>query len=207
MSPFLDKYFEQNDDRIYAKSDKKDWFISSRTFDKKASAADQGRTLSGLHSKFMMIQIDESGDIPAIIGKVAEQAMVQQNAVFRKIMQAGNPTSLQGLLYAAATKQRHLWYIVRITGDPEDPERSPRIDINWAKDQIRIYGRDDPWIKPAILGEFPDQSINSLLSIEEIEEAMKRHYRPEQYNFYRNVLVVMLPCRVMMRLVCFQGRD
>jgi len=183
MSPFLAKYFEQNDDRIYAKSDKKDWFISARTFDKKANVRDQGRTLSGLHSRFMMIQIDESGDIPAGIGKVAEQAMVQENAIFKKIMQAGNPTSLQGLLYAAATKERDKWYVIRITGDPDDPKRSPRIDKAWAQEQIDTYGRDDPWIRPAILGRFPDQSINSLLSSEEVEVAMERHYGPESYNF------------------------
>lgn len=183
MSPFLEKFFEQNTDRIYQKQHKPDWFISARTFDKKASAADQGRTLSGLHSKFMMIQIDESGDIPAVIGKVAEQAMVQENAVFRKLMQAGNPTSLSGLLYAAAKRQRHMWHIVRITGDPEDPKRSPRIDIEWAKAQIALYGRDDPWIKPAILGEFPDQSINSLLSSDEVENAFKRTYHEDHFNF------------------------
>jgi hypothetical protein len=183
MSPYLEKYFEQNDDRIFQKQHKKDWFISARTFDKKASAADQGRTLSGLHSKFMMIQIDESGDIPAVIGKVAEQAMVQENAEFRKIMQAGNPTSLHGLLYAAAKRQRHLWHIIRITSDPDDPKRSPRIDIEWAKEQIKIYGRDDPWIKPSILGEFPDQSINSLLSVDEVDAAMQRHYREDSYAF------------------------
>ena len=50
--------------------------------------------------------------------------------IFGKIVQAGNPLTLDGMLYAAAVPLRAQWHVIRITGDPDDPQRSPRIDLD-----------------------------------------------------------------------------
>jgi hypothetical protein len=87
------------------------------------------------------------------------------------------------MLYAASTVLNDKWHVISITGDPDDPKRSPRIDIEWARDQISKYGRSDPWVMSYILGKFPPSSINSLLSIEDVEKSMKRHIREDQFCF------------------------
>jgi hypothetical protein len=115
---------------------------------------------------------------------------VLASGIETKVVQAGNPTHTSGPLYVACTSQRHLWFIVTINGDPMDPRRSPRIKVEWAQQQIDSYGRDNPWVMVNVLGEFPPSSINALLGVEEVERAMKRHLRPDAYNWAQKRLGV-----------------
>lgn len=135
----------------------------------------------GPHSKFVLALIDESGAIPVTVLRAVEQAL--SNCAFGKILQAGNPISLEGMLYAAATHLAHLWHIIRITGDPDDPKRSPRIDQAWAQHQIDAYGRDNPWVLSYILGKFPPSSLNSLLGPEDVLAAMQRTIPDTAYQW------------------------
>jgi len=187
-SEFLTAAFEWNKERIFAKDHPETWFLSARSWSKNADAETQGRTLSGIHSKYVLFLIDESGEIPVSVLKSAEQAL--GNTKFGKIVQAGNPTSHDGMLYAAYSTLRHLWHVICITGDPEDPNRSPRIDIEWAKEQIRTYGRDNPWVMSYILGQFPESSMNTLLGPEEVQAALGRHLKEDQYSFSQKRLGV-----------------
>jgi len=170
-SEFLTRAFEWNAQKICARG-YEDWFISSRSWPKTASEEEMGRTLSGGHARYYLALIDESGAIPPAIGKAAEQAL--SNCDKGWLVQAGNPLSQQGMLYQAVTLLRDLWHVVTITGDPDDPERSTRIDIAWAREQIEKYGRNDPWVMAYILGQFPPSAINAILGLEDIEAAQKR---------------------------------
>jgi phage terminase large subunit len=188
-SEFLMRTFKWTQERIFAVDHASTWFLSARSFSKSANAEEQGRTLSGVHSKYVLFLIDESGDIPITVGKAAEQAL-STSPRFGKIVQAGNPTSKDGMLYAASTSLRHLWYVIRITGDPDDPNRSPRIGLEWAKEQIRTYGRENPWVMAFILGLFPPGSLNTLLSIEDVEAAMSRTPHDDSYTLSQKRLGV-----------------
>lgn len=189
-SEFLKRSFEWTGRRISAKGFEETWFLSARSWSKTADAEEQGRTLSGLHSKYVLALLDESGEIPLPVLKAAEQAMSERDCAFGRIMQAGNPSSLEGVLHAAATTLAHLWTNFRVTADPDDPKRSSRIDIEWAREQIRTFGRDNPWIMYAILGEFPPSSINSLIGPDQVERAMRLQYRPSIYEFAQKRLGV-----------------
>lgn len=181
-SKFLLHFFTWTKSRIHSTQNPETWFLAARGYSKTANEEEQGRTLSGLHGKYVLALMDESGDIPPAVAKAAEQAL-STNPKFGKILQAGNPTSLEGILHAAATTLRHLWYVIRITGDPDDPNRSPRIDINWAREQIKTYGRDNPWVMSYILGLFPPASINTLFGPDEVATAMKKGIRESDYDF------------------------
>ena len=185
-SEYLKVAFGWNNDRCFAKDHMATWFISARGWSKKASAEEQGETLSGLHSGYVIAIIDESGGIPMSVSKRAEQAL--SNCKRGLIVQSGNPISRAGMLYAAATNLRHLWQIVRVTGDPDDPDRSPRINIDWAKEQIKTYGRDNPWVQAYILGEFPPAGINVLLGSDEVEGAMARHLKITDFDYQQKRL-------------------
>jgi len=180
-SAFLKSAFTWHKERIVANDHPETWFLSARSWPKSATPDEQGKTLSGLHSQFVLALIDESGAIPATVLRAAEQAL--SNCTFGKIIQAGNPLSLDGMLYAASTQLAHLWTIIRITGDPEDPARSPRIDVAWAQHQIDTYGRDNPWVMSYILGQFPPSSLNSLLGPEEVRAAMQRELPAGAYEW------------------------
>jgi len=188
-SEMLLRLFQWTKERVFAKDFPSTWFLSARSFSKTADEEEQGRTLSGLHSEFVLVLIDESGDIPVAVAKAAEQAL-STKPKFGKILQAGNPTSLTGLLYHAAKKARALWYIITITGDPEDPRRSKRIDIDWAREQIKEHGRDNPWVMSLILGLFPPSSINALLGPDDVAKAMKRIHDKAHYEYAQKRLGV-----------------
>lgn len=171
-SELLRTKFTWTGTRIFANDHPETWFISARSWPKTANEDEQGRTLSGLHSEYVLYLIDESGDIPPAVLKSAEQGL--SNCKWGRIIQAGNPTSMTGMLYSACTNLADKWKTITITGDPEDKNRSPRIDVDWAKEQITSYGRTDPWVMAYILGQFPPQALNALISPDEVELAMNR---------------------------------
>lgn len=176
-SPFLLKAFEWTGRKIFARDHPETWFLTATSWPKTADLETIGRTLSGLHSRFPFYLIDESGDIPPNLLRSAEQGL--SSCEDGLIITAGNTTSQTGLLYEAATTLRGKmedgkYEVISITADPDDPKRTPRVDLKWAREQIEKYGRDNPWVMAYVLGQFPPGSINALLSIEEVEAAMKR---------------------------------
>jgi hypothetical protein len=180
-SPYLMAAFEWTKTRVFAKDHPETWFLSARSWAKTANAEEQGRVLSGLHSEYVIYLIDESGDIPSAVLRAAEQGLA--NCKVGKILQAGNPTSQEGMLYHSVINQRANWQITNITADPDDPNRSSRIDKAWAQSQIDMYGRDNPWVQAYILSQFPSASLNTLLSVEEVEASMKRFVAEKDYIF------------------------
>jgi phage terminase large subunit len=180
-SAFLRTAFTWTKTRIFANDHPETWFLAARTFPKTANADEQGKTLAGLHSKYPLFLIDESGAMPTTIMRAAEQALA--NCTFGKIVQAGNTLSREGMLYAAATTLAHQWYIVRITADPDDPQRTPRVSLDWARQQIATYGRENPWVQAYVLGQFPPNSLNTLLGDDDVRAAMQRELPKEVYNW------------------------
>lgn len=185
-SPFLLEAFQWTHTRVFAKDHPETWFLSARGYAKSADLDSVGRTLSGLHSEFPFYLIDESGDIPPHISRSAEQGLT--GCVDGLILTAGNTTSHDGLLYHVCNQNRDQWYVVSISADPDDPKRTPRVNKEWAQQQIDIHGRDNPWVMSFILGQFPPSSINSLLSIEEVEASMSRFLKPDQYDWSQKCL-------------------
>lgn len=179
-SIFLTEAFTWNKEQIVAKDHPKTWFLSARSYAKDADPEAVGRSLSGLHSRFPFVLLDETGDMPLTVGQKATQ-IYTGGVKDGLIAGAGNPTSTSGLLFHVAVKERELWNVITITADPSDPRRTPRVDPEHAAEQIKLHGRDNPWVMATILGEFPPSGINSLLGPDEVEKAMKRHVRENAY--------------------------
>lgn len=187
QSEYLKSISTWTSTRLFANDCPETWFIGVRSWPKTSNVDELGKTFSGLHSAYVMAQVDESGAVPPGVARAGDQALAR--CVFGKLIQAGNPISLDGMLYAAASLLRHLWVIVKVTGDPDDPSawvHSPRVGdgpLKWAREQIATYGRDNPWVASYILGDFPKAAVNALLSVEEIEAAFARKYRADVYDW------------------------
>lgn len=187
-SPLLTAMFEWTKTRIFAKQFPETWFMSARSWAKGADQNRQADTLAGLHADFLLFIIDEAGGIPDAVMAAAEAGLA--TGVETKIIMAGNPTHLEGPLYRATTSERHLWWLIEITADPDSPLRTPRVSILWARQQIEKYGKDNPWVLVNVFGKFPPSSLNALLGPDDVHAAMKRHLTPDQYNFSQKRLVV-----------------
>lgn len=173
-SDFFSAAFTWTKTRIFAKSYPETWFFSLRTWAKSADPQQQADTLAGLHAKFLLFVLDESGGIPKAVMATAEAGLANEHVGWAKILQAGNPTHLEGPLYDACTSERAMWTVIEITGDPDDPNRSPRISKEWAREQIEKYGRDNPWVLVNVFGQFPPSSLNTLIGPDEVHAAMRR---------------------------------
>lgn len=178
-SPMLMVLFTWRPERITNNEYPETWFMSARKWSRDSDTDKQGLALAGLHADYIMFVIDEAGGVPDAVMAAAEAALanagteVNPNAV-AKLLICGNPTHLSGPLYRACTTEASLWKMIEITGDPDDPKRSPRISATWAREQIAKYGRENPWVLVNVFGKFPPTSINALLGPDMVEEAMRR---------------------------------
>lgn len=172
--------------RIFAADHPETWFMAAKAWSQSADQAQQANTLAGFHADYVLFLIDESGAMPPAIVVTAEAALA--GCVEAHIVQAGNPSTLDGALYRAAMSR--LWRVIEITGDPDDPKRSSRIAIDYAREQIEQYGRENPWVIVNIFGRFPPTSINALIGADEVRAAMKRHYREHEIGDAPRVLGV-----------------
>lgn len=186
-SKFLSAAFTWTAEKIYANDHPETWFLSKRSYAKDANTEAIGRALSGLHSQFPFVLLDETGDMPVAVGKAAQQIFTGM-PTDAAVIQAGNPTSTTGLLYESCNAGGY--DTITITADPADPKRTPRVSIEHAQEMIDTYGRDNPWVMATILGLFPPAGFRSLLGIEDVEAAMNRHIREEDYSFAAKILGV-----------------
>ena len=180
VSPLLSRAFELSKERIIALG--KDelgnelgltWYCSARNWSKTADMYQQSNTLAGLHAENLLFVVDEAGAIPDAVVAAAEAGLATVGGDKRLVL-AGNPTNLDGPLYRACMRDAALWRITRISSAPDDPKRSTRVKIEWAQEQIRIYGRDNPWVLVNVFGQFPPSSMNSLVGPAEVEAAFTR---------------------------------
>ena len=172
LSPFLQKEFDWQKTRVVHRQEPETWWASARTWSQSASPEKQADTLAGLHADYILFVLDETGAMPDAVMVAAEAAL--SSGIECRIVQAGNPTQCEGPLWRACNKDRHRWTVINVTGDPDDPKRSPRIDINWAKSQIDSYGRDNPWVMANVFGKFPPSSPLSFIPLALVEAAATR---------------------------------
>ncbi len=188
-SAFLTNAFQWTRTQVMRRASPENWFAVKRSWPKSGDQQQQADALAGLHAEHVMFVLDESGGIPQAVMVTAE-AVLSTEGSEAKVIQAGNPTHTTGPLYRACSSERHLWAVISITGDPDDPNRSRRISEEWAKEQIATYGRDNPWVMVNVLGQFPPTSINALLGVDDVEQAQRRHLREDAYSWAQRRLGV-----------------
>lgn len=163
--------------------------MSARTWPRTADPQQQANTLAGLHADNTLAILDEVGGIPEAVMATADATLSTVGGE-HKIAMAGNPTELSGPLYRACTSDRHVWWVGEITGDPDNPKRSSRVDITWARQQIATYGRDNPWVLVNVFGEFPPSSLTSLLGPDQVRAAMSKEFPRSVYQHAPRILGV-----------------
>ena len=175
-SELLKEMFVWQKQRIFAKDHPETWFMAAKSWSQTANREDQAKALAGFHADYVMFLVDESGGMPDAVMASAEAAF--GGTIECHIIQAGNPTNLEGPLYRAAVTNRELWRTIEITGDPDDPKRTLRIPVEFAREQIKQYGRNHPYVLVNIFGQFPPSSFSTLIGPDEVEASMKRIWRP-----------------------------
>jgi len=180
-SEILKREFEVRAERIVHREREKTWWLSARSFAQSADSSRQASTLAGLHGAVCFVLLDETGDMPAGVIPAAKGIFATRGQR-GWVIGAGNPSSVDGALYYAAVTDASQWYVVNISGDPDDPNRAECIDIDWARREIEALGRDNPWVMVNILGQFPPTGANQLIGPNTVEAAMQRRAGPLAYQ-------------------------
>ena len=187
-SPPLKRLFVWTKTRIFSRESPETWWMSARTWPKAADASKQADTLAGLHADYLLFILDEAGGIPDAVMAAAEAGLA--SGIECHLLMAGNPTHLEGPLYRACSSEKHLWRVIEITADPDDPKRTPRVSEQWAREQIAKYGADNPWVLVNVFGRFPPSSLNALLGPDEVRDAMNRQVAEGAYQHAARILGV-----------------
>jgi hypothetical protein len=185
----LERIFETTTKEIRHREYPETWKLQARTWKADATPEQIGNALAGLHADYVAWFCDETGDYPDAIMPTVE-AIFAGNPKVARVVMAGNPSRLSGPLYTAVTKARHLWRVIDITADPDDPRRTPRVSVEHAREQIGLYGRDNPWVQVNIFGQFPPASLNALIGPAEVRTAMARDWAQFQIGSASRVLGV-----------------
>jgi hypothetical protein len=175
-APHLQRVFEVKGERILHRERPKTWWVSARTWAQGADPSQQANSLAGFHGKAVMVVLDEMGDYPDGVVVAAEAIFSNQEVADceAKLVAAWNPTRTDGPAFRVTTRDRKRWTIVYITGDPDDPKRSPRISREWAQSMIDDWGRDNDWVRVNVLGLFPNAAEDKLLGPNDVLKAEQR---------------------------------
>ncbi len=184
-SPILDSQFVWTSEKVARKTHPETWYAGARTWSQSANAEQQAETLAGKHAESIMFVLDESGGIPDAVAVTAEAVLA--NPGDKVILQGGNPSARAGPLFRAATKESHLWHVTHITGDPDDPMRSPRIDKTWAQQMIDTWGRDSDFVRVNVLGLFPKTGAEFLIGDTTMDKATLRRVPHRAYDHHARV--------------------
>jgi len=191
-TPLLKHLFTFNTERISAKENPVDWFMVARGWRKHADPVEQAQALAGKHGPAMMWLGDEAGSYGEAIvtsGSAMLANITPDGGNEGKIVLSGNTTDPAGPLGGIARTPAS-WHVVTINGDPDNPKRSPRVSVEWAREEIRKHGRTNPWVKVSVFGEFPDVGFMNLIGPGDIAASKIRNYLPEQYQFSQKRLGV-----------------
>jgi len=178
-SPVLTSQFTWTASRVFANDSPEEWWASARQWSKSADATQQSNTLAGTHGEHVLAVADEAGGMPRAV--VAAADAVLANGGDTHLLLAGNTTDIDSALGDAVTRERNLWRIFEVNGDPDSPTRAPRVTIEWAREQIEKYGRDHPIVLVNVFGKFPPRSSSKLLGPGDVDDAVRRTIKPSEF--------------------------
>lgn len=157
-SKSLDEDFEWTSEKIYLKGSQEEWFAIARTSNKPDA-------LQGTHAEHVLIIIDEASGVPDI---VFEPVLGSMSTIDAKLLMCGNPTQLAGFFYESHTAKRELYKTHTIDGS-----KCERVDKNYVKTIIEMFGKDSDVYRVRVAGEFPKSNPDSFIGLDIIRTEKK----------------------------------
>ena len=153
------------------------WEISDERYAMGLSAenADQ---FQGFHSPNMFIVVDEAEGVSDEIYEAIDAVMTAADPLLLLI---GNPTTVSGAFRRAFYEERNLYHTITISAlDSPNvcPDSEKKVTglttARWVEERKEIWGEENPIYRARVLGEFPDQAEDTLISLTDIEAAAPR---------------------------------
>lgn len=142
-------------------------------------STDTPERFQGFHEGHILFVVDEASGVREGIFEAIEGSMTSKNA---RMLLLGNPTALSGYFYEAFHSRRSLWKTIHISAfdtpnfadkDDEDVTWPNLVTPQWVKDAKVNWGEDSPMYQIRVLGDFPSESEDTLISLKTIENAVE----------------------------------
>ena len=139
-------------------------------------SADSADQFQGFHSPNMFIVVDEAEGVDDDIYEAIEGIMT---ADAPRLLLIGNPTTTSGVFRRAFHEERRLYHTITISALDSPNVATGRVvfpglaSAQWVQERREVWGEDNPIYRARVLGEFPDNAENSLISLSNIERAAR----------------------------------
>ncbi len=129
----------------------------------------------GFHEGHILFVVDEASGVREGIFEAIEGSMTSDHS---RLLLLGNPTSLSGYFYEAFHRRRRLWRTIHISAfdtpnlSAGELLRPYLVTGKWVEDALINWGEGSPLYQIRVLGEFPSESEDTLISLRVIERAV-----------------------------------
>ena len=138
----------------------------------RTSRPENPEALAGLHSKNMLLLIDEASGMAEAVFPTIEGALSTEGA---KIILISNPTRTDGYFYKTHTDNEDgLWKTFTFSAYD-----SPLVEPSWIEYMAKKYGKDSDVFRVRVLGEFPRNSENIYMIRHFVESAYYRDVKDD----------------------------
>ena len=140
-------------------------------------SADSADQFQGFHSPNMFIVVDEAEGVSEEIYEAVESVMTSADSLLLLI---GNPTTMEGAFRRAFYEERTLYHSITISALESPNVQEDRMvfpgltTATWVRERREIWGEENPVYRARVLGEFPEQGDDTLISLRDIESAVDR---------------------------------
>ena len=137
-------------------------------------SAESADEFQGFHCPNMLIVVDEAEGVSDEIYEGIESVMTSAQP---RLLLIGNPTTMSGAFRRAFHEERRLYHTITISALDSPNVRENRIVVaglttaQWVEERREIWGEKNPIYRARVLGEFPDQEEDTLISLSALETA------------------------------------
>jgi phage terminase large subunit len=146
-------------------------------------------SFAGVHARRVLFIVDEASGVDEAIYEAGEGFLTGGHA---RVLLIGNPTRPSGQFYRAFTTERADWNTLHMgafdspnfTGEADrmnlpQAARDALVDPAWVEDKKKRWGEESPLYQVRVLGNFPDQSDDTIISLVSVENAQQRDAEAE----------------------------
>ena len=140
-------------------------------------STDTPERFQGFHEGHILFVVDEASGVREGIFEAVEASMTSAGA---HVLLIGNPTMLSGTFYESFHRRSAQWRTIAISafdtpnvlaGDVIVPKL---VAPKWINESRENWGEDNPIYQVRVLGEFPSQADDTLISLSHVDEAIRR---------------------------------
>lgn len=143
-------------------------------------STDTPERFAGYHADRLLVVLDEASGCGEATWEAAETLVTTPGS---SLLAIGNPTRVGGAFHRAFTSERDLYATITVSAFDSPAVSGERVaeavrrrlvSSEWIESRRRAWGEGSPLWQVRVMGEFPSQSDDVVVSLGDLEAAQKR---------------------------------